>query len=412
MNKKILLSLLFFGLCQSISFGQNAYYDGYIIKSVGDTTYGLIRYRALKSEGEFLDFKNTRKDDPIRILKNEITSFSHSNGRMFKPVNLQSIVEYESRVIVEVLVEGQLSLYKAHHGYVLRREGMTTHLSFANSDKNTMTTGVLQNVNIKKIGAFFSEGCSKPLLGGLGYRNSDRSLINLTKSFSDCQGAPYKVYGSKSEPVQINYGPIVGFNSSELIFADEITGFPDVNFENFERSNSVLFGFEINSTLNKINKNFNLTAGLYYLQKNFYGNNSRQRSISVRIDEDFIFEASYFKPVIGIGYQVIGGNFPLIISGGFIYNIRFARNSVRLRNQVSFDTITNTTTINSSTITDDEWMINTNSFGHWFGISSRFDLSDKHYLGVQFRYENGGRINILPSQTKSLQLMFSLMFKK
>ncbi len=412
MIKKSILAFFITILFGSISFAQNSYNEGFIIKSTGDTTFGLIRYRPLKYEGAYLDFKETKKADPTRLLKNELLSFSYLDGRVFRKLDLSSITEYAEMTLVEVLVEGELSLYKAHHGYILQRTANTTHLSFLNSPKNKLTNGALQNVNIKKLGLFFSVGCSEPLLGGLGYKNSDRSLINLVKAFSDCQDTPYQVYGPKVTSAQISFGPVVGFNSSNLVFGDENFGFPEIQIAEFNRSNTILFGFEYNSTLGKISKNLSLTAGLYYMQNNFYGSYSRERSVFITIEEDFFFEASHIKPVIGLGYQVLGDKFPLILSGGFLYNVRSEKRSIRFRYQTNIDPLTNLSVVTSTSNSDDEWMLNTNSLGYWLGISSKLNLTDKHYLGVQFRYENSGRINLLPSNTKSLQLMLSLMFKK
>lgn len=412
MFNKILLTLFLFGLCQSISFGQNTFYDGYIVMAEGDTTYGMIRYRAIKSEGEYLDFKKTRKDEPIKISKNEVTSFSYSNGRLFKPVNLQSVAEYESTIIVEVLVEGGLSLYKGHHGYILRRASMTSHLLFANSPKNTLTAGLLQNVNTRNAGLFFSEGCSKPIFGELGYRNSDRSLINLTKAFNECQETPYQLYGSNAPVASFKYGLVVGLSSSSLIFKDDNTGsFSDINRAEFDRSNTAVIGVELITTLERMNKNFSIITGLFFQQSNHFGDFRRVRTPNDAIEEEYFFEANVIKPVLGFSYQIANGQTPLTISGGLIHNFRLETKSTITRFRIRTDQNTGQNQITTTAIMD-EWMKNRSSPGHWLGLGTSLNLSEKFDLGLQFRYENTGRINGLASRTTNLQLMVSLMFKK
>jgi len=155
----LILFILSFGTLSA----QNEFRQGYIIKSEGDTLFGVINYRGYIRMGKVCIFKQNNNSKKIIFYPTDILAYRFTDGKYFvsKSVNGKNI-------FLEYLINGKLSMY--HY-----RDSKTDHFFF---EKDGIPLTELPYEDIYK----------KDSLGTLNARKNNRYIGLLKFYLNDASG--------------------------------------------------------------------------------------------------------------------------------------------------------------------------------------------------------------------------------
>ncbi|HOI86559.1 MAG TPA: outer membrane beta-barrel protein [Lentimicrobium sp.] len=209
MKNKILLVIVFFAFLADRSFSQSDFRDGFIITLENDTIKGLVDYRSnLKNYKScvFLGEREERKYHP-----HEINGFGYDNDKFYASQILEGS-------FVEVLVTGDISLYKSKEKYHVKKDADIYDLaSFREEVKIDRKVYVRDNNKWRGILSILIGDCLNNTNDVVSKINlNERSLTTLIVGYNQCKGSEYKEFKAGKPWIKYDFGAATGLARSEI----------------------------------------------------------------------------------------------------------------------------------------------------------------------------------------------------
>jgi hypothetical protein len=120
MKKTLFFSVLSFllSLAPNAGSAQNDFREGFIINLLQDTIRGLVDFRSNAQNYKTCRFKLGQ--DVVEYTPSEIEGFGYDQDKVFTSTVSEG-------TFVEVLVDGELSLYRSKSHFLLKRPGGAIH---------------------------------------------------------------------------------------------------------------------------------------------------------------------------------------------------------------------------------------------------------------------------------------------
>ncbi|WP_439490612.1 hypothetical protein [Algoriphagus sp.] len=195
MGKTILVFLSLF--IYSISaLAQNSESESYVILQSGTKVPGVIKSEFdVDSYAKVIFVSNTGEETVYH--PGDIQAFGLQNGRLFKS---QNIPTQDHPVFVQVLVSGDIDLYKWDKKFFINQEDTVVELKINHSTKteNGKLVNVSSNQYIGVLTLAMNDECGISLKKEIEKaRLTDRSLIQLFSDYYSCKNIPHEVHASK-----------------------------------------------------------------------------------------------------------------------------------------------------------------------------------------------------------------------
>ena len=208
MNYKLVLTLAFFVLLAFRSYCQGDFRSGYVINNGHDTIRGQLDYRSNANNYKSCIFRNEQGQH--EYFPDEILGFGYDNDKFFS-----------SRIVkgtfVEVLVLGELSLYKSKDKYHLKKDSIIYDLELSYEEvKLDGRVYKQENNRWRGIISFLISDCiinSNSAVSRI--RFDEKSITKVIIKYNDCRGVEFVDFKEDKPWIAFNYGVSVGLVKSE-----------------------------------------------------------------------------------------------------------------------------------------------------------------------------------------------------
>lgn len=276
MKKSHLLWVLtiLFSFYRSEGSAQHDFREGFIINLLQDTVRGLVDYRSNSQNYKSCRFKVGK--DVIEYSPLELEGFGYDQDKVFT----SSVIK---GAFVEILVDGESSLYKSQDDYLLQlNDGKSYQFPKEISRENTGNT-----VNNRWIGIFklLLQDCPDNLMDKKGkLRLNEQVITELTIQYNECQGADFTVYKARKPWTQLEWGVALGARSSVYTFTPMLLNKADYPYlENPFNSVDPSVGIVLAVTSPRLSEKFAFQPEVHF-SKSYYTSELRVSGLEV---EDF-----------------------------------------------------------------------------------------------------------------------------
>jgi len=194
MEKKLytrIAGLAFFGLLfTSGIFAQIGFYEGYVVTNQNDSVFGKVGVYQNKEIIEYCILKKDNED--IKYYPDMMLRFGYNDGYCYVTKVLRD-------TIIQVLVQGKLSLYKLQSSFYIQKENEELHRLESHTDK-VIRNGEMfyvENVKWKGIITYLTSDCDidKKKISKLQLLEAD--LIEVVVDYNKCTKTEYVDYSRK-----------------------------------------------------------------------------------------------------------------------------------------------------------------------------------------------------------------------
>ena len=354
MHRIFLLTIFLSIILISKIYSQNDFRSGFIITNEYDTIQGSVNYRSNLSNYKSCLFKNEQGE--TEYLPNQILGFGYSNDKYF----ISSILE---NTFVEVLVLGEIDLYKSLNKYHLKKGDKIYHLE--------------SEMRIESINGVLAERDASRWRGIIGFLVSDclveineviknlkfqeRSISQIIIEYNKCNGTPFTEFKAKKPWTLFEFGASIGLNFSDIQIITNRGGYSGLskNYNSFDLSPGILISISSPRLTEKVSFN----SELYYIKSKYTSLNILQRSLNTAPIE---YHATYIdinalSVPLSIKYSFPEKKIGLFLQGGINYVIHL-NSKAQYFQEIVVGSIVNTMNEEAA------FEINENQVGFWGGV--------------------------------------------
>jgi hypothetical protein len=220
MTKFIFFSTSFLLAFQFV-YAQQDFRDGFIVTSQRDTTFLQIDYRS-----QARNYEACRTKDGSGMKEygpKELLGYGFVNDKYFE----SGIIDGS---FVEVLVRGELSLYRYGASFYTKKDEKLYHLEQKMRRTGSgATSNVRADTKWKGLLAFMISDC----IGGFGelkrLKFDERPITNLVIQYNTCRQSPFTVYKATKPWTKVEMGIAIGMTRSTLVVNNGSYNIPHLN---------------------------------------------------------------------------------------------------------------------------------------------------------------------------------------
>jgi len=260
MRNNILLTILIFFVSLGSSVAQNNFKKGFIITLENDTIQGLVEYRSNSKNYESCIFKTDKGERTY--FPNQINGFGYIDDKLFS----SRVIE---NAFVEVLVIGNLSLYKHKFKYLIRKDTSTYELeSHTEEVEVDGKIGIVETTKWKGILTYLISDCLQNP-GGLtsNINLEEKSLTRLILKYNKCTGSEVTELKAGKPWTKFSYGLIGGVTRSEIKITDELNTY--THMDDAYSSIDPFIGILIEIASPRITERFTFQGELQFLKSSY-----------------------------------------------------------------------------------------------------------------------------------------------
>jgi hypothetical protein len=218
-DMKVVLFGMLILLLPIIATAQSEYRAGYLISTGTDTIKGYVRYRLDSKRYEACTFKRSGSDKEITYGPSEINGYGYEGDAYFRSVTLEK-EGIQQRLFIEVLVQGNLNLYKDQQNFWVAKGDSVFHRLYI-EERLLETEGrkkIMKSNHHAGIINYLTSDCPKNIKSGRSVRLVEKPLTKLVEAYNDCM-----TYGSVSPKaakpwLKVTVGAGAGLVVSQVYF--------------------------------------------------------------------------------------------------------------------------------------------------------------------------------------------------
>jgi hypothetical protein len=395
MKNKIIFLIISFVLIANNSFCQNDFRNGYIITLEKDTIIGQVNYRSNTKNYKSCIFKD--KQEEREYYPDEIFGFGYNNDKFFS----SQIVEGS---FVEVLVLGEISLFKSQNKYHLKKDTSVYDLeSFTEEVVIDGKVGIIENNRWRGITSYLISDCiNNPNSIVSNLKLDEKSLTKLVVRYNKCKGLDYTEFKVSKPWIKYDYGAAVGIARSEIQFRN-MSGsmsYLDDSYSSINPSIGVLFDISSPRIAEKI-----AFQGEVHFIKSSYSSLVILDNTSTVYHDTYI-DLSTLSVPLSLKYSFHEKEYGLYLQGGINYDYHLISKSKLLSESVTGNVVYTSPERSA-------FEINKNQIGYWGGIGI-LKSYQKFKASIAIRYFEMPALNKTGDFTASNRriLINLILFKK
>ncbi|WP_194775357.1 outer membrane beta-barrel protein [Pararhodonellum marinum] len=382
--KNLFFMPLFFVLFQA-SFAQSDFRSSYLLTLEQDTVYGFIDYRESKKNMLHCRFKASADADVVTFTPTEINGFGFFGDRVFESKTIVSQDGEEKTYFFEVLVSGELSLYKADQDFFV--ESPQASLTRLTAPRTMVQQGGKQyvqdnNQHIRVMNALTADCPSmKTKVASMG--SGEKSFTQIVENYNECKGVEYVTYKGDKEWLSVKIAPMIGVGVSQANF---VAGDPDYrDFNGFsDYSVSPILGMTIDFSNPRMSERISLTLNPM-IQNHRYSVSTISEAPFLRNTYNMEVSIMELKLPVGFTYKFTGKTLSPFFRTGLSYTHHLRRSSSSVRERLIVETLT---------IFEGEGQSLTRSqFGLWAALGIQKSWNKNKALFFEARAEQTGGMN-------------------
>jgi hypothetical protein len=399
MSKTLFLFILLIlsGICCQAQSGFN---PGFIVFNNGNRIDGLINI----SKYNICKLKINEKDEPKEYKLEQIDYVKLNDGSLFKSIEVTFADKQPKLMIVEVLVQGELSLFYVDKYFFVNKKNDKLHQLV--EIETDVIGGVRTNKKYLGILAFLMSDC--PEIRGAVNRSdlNEKDLTKLAVKYNQCRGEEYTESKSSLPFSQLKFGATLGFlfKNHNLLEVKRVKSYPNGEYAGIVPS----AGVKMELSFPRTTKNFYIKASPNF-QFTKINRTSFQGSTTDGSQYDVKLSYGLLSLPIGIKYNFNFQNEIFYANIGFAYNIFFAKKMAAEKGLISESNIF---------LSSIDLPFELAPLNFWFGLGYQIKSIFDHQGSIELKYEwsdhyyqsTSNNYNQLLSATESFTLMFGILF--
>jgi len=350
MKYKLLIAFTFFVVIANSSFCQNNFRNGFIITLEKDTIIGQVNYRSNTKNYKSCIFKSDQK---VReYFPEEIIGFGYYNDKFFS----SQIIEGS---FVEVLVLGEISLFKSQNKYHLKKDTSVYDLeSFSEEVKIDGKVGIRENNRWRGITSYLISDCINNTNNVVSkLKLEEKSLTKLVVRYNKCKGLDFTEFKARKPWIKYEYGATVGIVRSEIQCRRISRSMPylDDSYSSINPSIGILLS--ISSP--RISERIAFQSEIHFI-KSSYSSLVIINNVSTEYHDTYI-DLSTLSVPLSFKYSFPAKKYGLYLQAGINYDYHLNAKSKLLSESVTGNVV-NTFPERSA------FEINKNQIGYWGGM--------------------------------------------
>lgn len=387
----ILIAGILFVLINPLSFGQSSYTDGYIISNGQDTIYGKINSGSDIRNSRICRFKTG--SELKEYLPSQISGYGLINGKF-----------YTSQVVrdsfAEVLVAGELSLYKSGTHFIIKKSGIESGILESEESKKTINgkTVFVKDTRWKGIISLLTSDCPE-ISNELSDLTLDKgSLVRFVTTYNICRRAPYIEYQSEKRWTKLEYGVSAGLtlNSINFSYKGHEFDYCEGKFNSLDPS----VGLLLTVSSPRINEKIALQTEINFSKSHFYSFVKTQQFSSTAYHDTFIDLTTLSVPV-SIRYLLSDSYYKVFLNAGVAPAFNLEAGTKAISEYQDDNTV--------ERVTREAFEVNRLHTGFWGGIGFLKPLK-RFQLGAVLNYNHLFRLSETRGLTADMnKLSFSVI---
>jgi len=326
---------------------QSDFREGFIITLENDTINVQVDYRSNSKNYESCLFKNGQGE--VEYFPNQIAGFGYINDKFFS----SQIVEDS---FVEVLVLGEISLYKSNKNYLLQKGDDVFELEYKMIEvEKDGKKAIREDNKWRGITSFLMSDCLTNNVSNLKFK--EQSLTMLAIRYNKCKKADFIVYKVNKPWTQIDLGVTIGLTSSNIKVTDELGLFSYL--DNSYSSIDPTIGFLIAISSPRITERFAFQSELHFSKSN-YSALVEINGSSTEYHDTFI-DLSTLSVPLSLKYSFPEKKYGFYIQGGINYDYHLDSEAKLLSERVTGSVV-------STFPESSAFEIHSGQIGYWGGI--------------------------------------------
>ncbi|TDQ33366.1 outer membrane beta-barrel protein [Zeaxanthinibacter enoshimensis] len=382
MSKNNLLACILLCMVGCLS-AQSDFREGYVISLEKDTIHGLLAYRTIEKRYESCVL---RTGETLKTYTPaEILGYGFINDEHYSALIVEG-------TFVEVLVEGQMSLYQAEDKFVVKKDGELIHLDSNHQmiyDRQKYEYYTVEKGRWRGKLSYMLNDClknSQKLTVNIRLRESD--LTPLVVQYNQCKGEYFKEYKTEKPWSVFEFGAIVGVSRSQLVTShdpkfiadDSYLEYMDDSYENMVPTVGILVSF----TAPRISERFAFQMETHFSKSSYQSLVIEEGRNSTSYHDTFIALTTVGVP-LSLKYTFPGRSVQFFLQGGGRLNFNIDSESYVMSEEIEGNEV------QTSPVTEALY-INKSQVGAWGGVG--VIKSFKHFKsGLTLRYTQMSRIS-------------------
>lgn len=371
---------------------QTAFRKGYVINKSRDTIWGQIEYRTNTKNYSSCIFKN---EEVVEYFPQDIIGYGFVDDKFYSI----GIVE---GAFAEVLVVGDLSLYKCRSKYYLRKNKGKIFVLERKDHKEVRVDGkIFFDEDNRWKGVFYfliSDRISdNSIVKRIEF--NERALVELVVKYNSFGKEKYKIFKESKPWCTMEIAVSVGVNNSKLSYCVE-SGYAE-SFKDKYVSIYPSLGFLLDIKAPRVSERVYFSSGLYYnrLKNTRYLDHDEWGEEYTKMKVDI---SSFTLPVL-VKFDIYKKDMLVYAQGGLAFDYNFKRESKLFTERTN-----DYTPYTSSGV--DMLDVNTFRFGYNFGLGVKGNLGNWK-LGALIGYTHMPNIDGLDVVNANIdKIMFSVLF--
>lgn len=316
MKSLFLLTIIFLTTSMG-AFAQDDFRDGFIINLEKDTIHGQLDYRS--NAKNYLSARFKKDNVVTEYGPQQISGFGYVGDKAFTS---NALADY----FVEILIGGELSLYKFSTFYMVRRQNEELHkLEVKTKKMENGSVGYSKDNKWKGILVALMDDCllnMQQRVVSLAFREKD--LTELVVEYNQCKGSEYTVYKENKRWARSSLGLAVGLNRSSVNVVAPRASLSYLN----EAYNSVdpFIGIVLEVSSPRISEKVSFQTELQFSRVKYSALVVKKSSSGSSYHESHIDLATLSMPFT-FKYSVPVGKSFIYFQGGFNYDYHIEGNS-------------------------------------------------------------------------------------
>lgn len=348
-------------------YSQSDFREGFIITNDQDTIQGLVDYRTNSKNYESCVFKE--KASEKELYPNEIIGFGYANDKFFSSQIIKN-------VFVEVLVIGDISLYKFKDKFLLKKDTAIFELkSELEKIEVNGKIGYKEKSGWRGVITYLISDCfpnANRFTSGI--RLDEKPLTNLIVKYNKCKDSDFTVFKASKPWTKIDLGASIGLTRSEINTNKEPGSFSylDKSYNSFDPTIGVLLS--ISSP--RLTENFAFQGEFHFMQSS-YSSLVKVDGAVVEYHDSYINLTTFTVP-LSVKYLFTKGDYGLYFQAGMNYDYHLKSSTKLLSEQITGNVVN---TFPERTAFE----VSRGQFGYWGGVG--FHKSYSKFKGsIALRY--------------------------
>lgn len=373
MKVRWVLSILLLVFAGGNSVAQRDFRSAFIVRIDGDTLNGEADFSNGVNHFKLCRFR--AGSDITEYKPEDLAAYGFRNDRFFvsRPVEAGG-----PRVFVELIVKGEVSLYRHLDDFYLEKD--TSFVQLTNPSVRTRKDGneiVHRSRKYRGVANLMMGNCPDVRKEIETLNLNERSLTELVEHYNQCKNVSWVSYKGKKPWIKSQWGVEAGFSSSSFT---AVHGTYSNSYLNgpYTNSQTWIAGITLDILSPRINESMFIRTGASFTHPKYYGYNQYQSGSTLNTNY-VTLDISQLKVPLGVAWRILAGKYKPYIMGGLMNSI-VLQSSTRWLNEAETNGVMEVTEQEAAGV-------NAYQMGFWGGLGVARTMGGSLEGSLEIRFE-------------------------